>query len=446
MLETTPSKQKLGTWTTTSLVVGNMIGAGVFLMPAALAAYGSIGLLGWLFAAVGAFLLARVFGNLSQLMPQSDGGPYAFAHRGFGDFVGFLVAWGYWISIWCANAAIVVSLISALSTFFPILQNSPILAIMVGLATVWGLTWVNTLGIVTSGRVQFVTTVLKILPLLVVAVVGLFYFKIENLLPFNASGLSDWSAIGATASCAFYAFLGIECATVPSNSVENPEKTIPRATMLGTIVATIVYFVSTLSVMGMIPAKNLKNSLTPFADAAVLIWGPNAAYWVSAGVAIAAFGALNGWIMIQGQIPYAIAKDALFPKIFAKTNRKGVPTWGIVIGSVLLSFLVGMNYTKGLVEQFKFLILLTTLSTLVPYIFSTAAYILILLEEKRLISKTLKIKALTLATSAFLFSLWAIIGSGQEAVYWGFILMMAGIPFYVGIIWNKNTEGSSRMF
>ena len=354
MLETPLSKQKLGLWTSTSLVVGNMIGAGVFLMPAALAAYGSIGLLGWLFAAIGAFLLARVFSNLSQLMPQSDGGPYAFARRGFGDFAGFLVAWGYWISIWCANAAIVVSLISALSTFFPMLQTSPVLAIMVGLGTVWGLTWVNTLGIVTSGKVQFITTVLKILPLLIVAIAGLFYFKIDNLVPFNASGLSDLSAIQATASYTFYAFLGIECATIPSNSVENPEKTIPRATMLGTIVATIVYFGSTLSVMGMIPARNLKDSLTPFADAAVLIWGPNAAYWVSAGVAIAAFGALNGWIMIQGQVPYAIAKDALFPKIFAKTNRKGVPTWGIVIGSILLSFLVGMNYTKGLVEQFKF--------------------------------------------------------------------------------------------
>src|SRR5258705_13470510 len=96
-------KDKLGLWTTTSLVVGNMIGAGVFMMPAALASYGSISLLGWIFSAAGAILLARVFSNLSKLMPSADGGPYAYSRKGLGDFAGFLVAWGYWISIWCTN-------------------------------------------------------------------------------------------------------------------------------------------------------------------------------------------------------------------------------------------------------------------------------------------------------------------------------------------------------
>ena len=439
MPELNQQKNKLGLWTSTSLVVGNMIGAGVFLMPAALAAYGSISLFGWIFSSVGAFLLAKVFSNLSRLMPLADGGPYAYSRRGLGDFAGFLVAWGYWISIWCTNAAIAVSLVSALSTFFPALATNALLAIVTGLGSIWLLTWINTLGIVTSGKLQLVTTILKIIPLLFVATGGLFFFRAENFIPFNASGVSDFSAITTTATYTFFAFLGIECATIPSGSVSNPEKTIPRATMLSILITTVIYIVSTISVMGMIPGKNLQHSVTPFTDAAVIIWGSGARYWVSAGVAIAAFGALNGWILIQGQMPSAIAKDKLFPAVFCKENKKGVPARGIVISSILVSLLMAMNYTKGLVEQFKFLIMLTTLTVLVPYLFSTAAYIIIRLEDKYLRSGTRWFSTIILASLAFLFSLWAIAGSGQEIVYWGVLLILAGIPFYVMIIWKKNT-------
>jgi basic amino acid/polyamine antiporter, APA family len=431
-------KNKLGLWTSTSLVVGNMIGAGVFMMPAALAAYGSISLFGWVFSSIGAFLLARVFSNLSKLMPKADGGPYAYSRSGLGDFAGFLVAWGYWISIWCTNAAIAVSFVSALSTFFPALATNAILAISTGLGVIWLLTWINTLGIVTSGKLQLITTILKIIPLLLVAIGGLFFFKAENFIPFNMSGTSDFSAITATATYTFFAFLGIECATIPSGSVINPEKTIPRATMLSILITSVIYIVSSFSIMGMIPGKNLQHSVTPFADAAVIIWGRGARYWISAGVAIAAFGALNGWILIQGQMPYAIAKDKLFPAVFSKENKKGVPARGIIISSILVSILMSMNYTRGLVEQFKFLILLTTLTVLIPYLFSTAAYIIIKLENRYLKPGTRWFSTIVLASLTFLFSLWAIAGSGPEIVYWGLLLLLAGVPFYVMIIWKKN--------
>jgi len=157
---------------------------------------------------------------------------------------------------------------------------------------------------------------------------------------------------------------------------------------------------------------------------------------VSAGVAIAAFGALNGWILIQGQMPYAIAKDKLFPRVFGKLNQKGVPAMGIIISSVLISLLMSMNYTKGLVEQFKFLIMLTTLTVLVPYLFSTAAYMIIRMEKKYL-KPGGWVSSIILASLSFLFCIWAVAGSGQEIVYWGFLLILAGLPFYVIIRWNK---------
>lgn len=435
------SKNKLGLWTSTSLVAGNMIGAGVFLLPAALASYGSISLVGWLVATIGALLLAKVFSNLSKLMPQANGGPYAYSNKGLGDFTGFLVAWGYWISIWTSNAAITVSLISALSTFFPVLATNAIAAILTGLASIWVLTWINTLGIVTSGKLQLVTTLLKIIPLLLVGFVGLFYIKASNFLPFNSTGGNSFAAITATATLTFFAFLGLECATVPSESVINPEKTIPRATMLGTGLVSIIYIASSVSIMGMIPASVLQHSVTPFADAAAIIWGNGARYWVSAGVAIAAFGALNGWILIQGQLPAAIAKDNLFPAIFGKENKKGMPATGIVISSVLVSLLMVMNFSKSLAEQFKFLILMSTFSVLLPYLFSSAAYIIIRINKK---TTGKWIQAILLALLAFSFSLWAIAGAGPETVYWGFIFLIAGTPFYVWIILNNKNESKHK--
>lgn len=144
--------KKIGVWTSTSLVVGNMIGAGVFLMPSALASFGSVSLIGWIFSAIGAIVIAKIFANLSQLIPSSDGGPYAFTKAGLGDFAGFLVGWGYLISVWTTNAAITVSLVSALSTFIPILGHSTALALAVGLACLWLLTWVNTLGVLLQGE------------------------------------------------------------------------------------------------------------------------------------------------------------------------------------------------------------------------------------------------------------------------------------------------------
>jgi len=431
------TKKQLGLWTSTSLVVGNMIGAGVFMMPAALAKFGGISLLGWVCSAIGAFLIAKVFAHLSKLLPAADGGPYAYSQKGLGDFAGFLVAWGYLVSVWCTNAAITVSFISALSTFIPALATNPYLAIGTGLATIWFLSWINSLGILTSGILQLITTILKIVPIVLIGLVGLFYIQWNNFLPFNASGTSTIAAITATTTFTFFAFLGIECATIPSGSVANSATTVAKATTLGTLIATLVYILGTVSVMGMIPAAALKNSVTPFADAAVIIWGQGAKYWVSAGVAISAFGALNGYILIQGQLPYAVAKDQLFPQIFMRKNDKGVPVYGIVISSIFVSVFMAMNYTKGLAEQFQFLILLTTSTILIPYIFCTASYLLMRLRVVG-ITKNIFTGAIVLAALTFLFCIWIMLGLGYETVFWGFVLTMSSVPIYVFAIWKRD--------
>ena len=160
---------KIGLWTTTALVVGNMVGSGVFLLPATLAAYGGISILGWIGSSIGAIFLAMLFSHLSKIITNSVGGPYAFTRVGLGDFPAYLVAWGYWFSIWCTNAAIAVTFVSYLTVFIPVLATNKILAVLTGISAVWFLTWVNVQGVKEAGRVQLITTILKLTPLVLIS-------------------------------------------------------------------------------------------------------------------------------------------------------------------------------------------------------------------------------------------------------------------------------------
>ncbi len=418
------SKQ-IGLWTATSLVVGNMIASGLFMLPATLGIYGGISLIGWLISGAGAICLALVYSWLSKLQPLATGGPYAYTREGMGNFAAFLVAWGYWISVWCTNAAITVAFVSYLSAFIPALGSNPILSVGTGLAAIWFLTWINTKGIREAGIVQVITTVLKIVPLLVISIGGLFYLNADHFIPFNVSEQSDLSAITSTTTLTLFAFLGLECATIPSGNVKNPEKTISRATIIGTVLTTFIYIASTVAVMGLISPSILRESQAPFADAAASIWGEEARYLVAGGAVIATFGALNGWILVQGQMPMAAARNHLFPHVFAKENKNGTPALGIIISSVLVSVLTMMNFSNSLADTYKFAILMGTLTCLVAYLFSIVAFFII---DSR--QPGIRWGKMTVASLAFVYSIWAVIGSGEEIVYWGFILLMAGLPFY----------------
>ncbi|MFT5673945.1 MAG: APA family basic amino acid/polyamine antiporter, partial [Polaribacter sp.] len=339
------NQKKIGLITTTSLVVGNMIGAGIFLLPASLAEFGSISLIGWFFTATGAIILAKIFSNLSKIIVNKSGGPYIYSKEGFGDFIGFLVAWGYWISCWISNAAIAIAIIGAFSFFFPILSTNSILAVALGLSMIWFFTWINSKGVQTSGKIQVVTTVLKLLPLIFIILIGAFFFSLNNFPSFNLTGESNFATFPVVAALTLYAFLGIESASIPAENIKNPEKNIPKATMLGAIITTCIYIFGTIVLFGILPTEILQNSAAPFAEAGKIIGGKYAGYFVAAGAAISGIGALNGWILIVAQIPMAAAKDKMFPRIFKKENKNGAPILGLIIGSLLSSIVMLMNFT-----------------------------------------------------------------------------------------------------
>jgi basic amino acid/polyamine antiporter, APA family len=422
-------RRSLGLAATTSLVLGNMVGSGIFLLPASLAVYGVYSLWGWIVSTAGALLLARVFSRLARRSPRA-GGPYAYPCAVFGDFAGFLLAWMYWISIAAAVAAIAVAFVSYLTTLVPVLGTRPLAGAGAALAATWLLTGVNIFGVRAAGRLQLITVILKISPLLVFAMWGILYLN-PHVLGSGATGQSAPAAIDASAALTMWAFVGLECATIPADRVKDPESTIPRATLYGTVIAAVFYILCTTAVMGIIPAASLAHSNAPFADAAKLLWGGWAGNLIALAAIISCFGALNGWILMSGQFPQAAARDNLFPRPFAKELHRGTPAVGLVFSSVVATLLILMDYRRGLVAMFQIIILIAVFFTLVPYMLCSLAELLLGRGGKA------RIRNIALASLAFAFSLWATAGAGKDCLYWGTLLMLAGLPLYVWQKWSQ---------
>ncbi len=419
----------LGLWTALALVVGNMVGSGAYLVPASLGAFGSIGLVGWALTSLGAICLALVFGRLGRILPV-EGGPYTYTRETMGDLPAFLVAWGYWISVWVGNAGIATAFAAYLTPFFPALNGSPVYTAAAALGAIWLLTAINVWGLREAALVQLVTTVLKILPLFLLGTVGLLAFDPANLGSFNVSGQSTMSALTATAALTLWGFLGLESATIPAEEVDSPERTIPIATILGTIATAGLYLLSVTAIMGVIPTSELAGTSAPYTEAATRIWGGFAGSLVGLGAVIAGFGVLNGWVLMQGQMPLAPARDGLFPRAFSRLSDRGTPTFGLVLSSSLASVLVAANYTRGLIGLFNFAVLLATVTVLASYLCTSIAQVLYIRRDPGQFGGRGARRALAVAILAFAYSCWAVVGAGWEAVGWGLVLMLMGLPVY----------------
>jgi basic amino acid/polyamine antiporter, APA family len=420
--------KKLGVFSLTALVSGNMIGCGIFMLPSAMARLGSMTLLSWVFTAFGSLFLAFVFSRLSSMLPKT-GGPYAYAQAGLGNAMGFQTAFCYWLKAWIGNAAIAVATVGYLSVFFPSFTD-PKIACLVGICLVWIFTWVNLRGVHTAGRVQLVATIMKLIPILGIAIFGWFFFHpeyIANSINVTSPPLSNFDVITQGAIMSLWAFTGLECASVPAGSVKDPARTIPIATILGVLIATVCYIASSVVIMGMIPNEMLQHSPSPFADAAQEIFGSWGKWVIAIGATISCLGALNGWILIQGQIPMAAADDHLFLRVFGKRNARGVPANGLIITSILTSIVLFLTISPDLVKQYKLIILIATLSILVVYLYSPVSEIILFKKGTIPFSR----RSVFVAVIATLYSFWAIIGAGVDVLSYGALLILSSIPLYV---------------
>jgi len=420
--------QLLGFWMCVALVVGNTIGSGVFLLPASLAPFGLNSVLAWGFTACGAILLAVVFARLSRAFPQA-GGPYAYVKLAFGPLTAFIVAWGYWISIGVGNAAIATGAVSYLSPLMPWIATVPGASAAVTLFFLWVLTAVNCYGIKASGWVQSVTTVLKVLPLF--AIVGLGLWSVRAATVTAAAGIPlSVSGTTAAATLTLWALLGLESATIPASKVRDPSRVIPRATLIGTVLTALICSVACTAVLLLVPPKTLASSNAPFVDLAAQFWGPGAGKVLAVFAAISGFGALNGWILLQGEMPNVMAKNGVFPRIFARDSARFTPTFALLFSSSLVSILILMNYQKSMVSVFTFMILLSTTACLVLYLLCSLALLRLQWSGQMPSPRGSVLPLAIVGVIATIFSLWAIVGAGGEAVAWGAVLLALGAPLY----------------
>ena len=426
---TTARPQLLSFWMCVALVVGNSIGSGVFLLPASLAPFGLNSVVAWGFTAGGAILLAIVFARLSRAYPQA-GGPYAYVRVAFGPLTAFIVAWGYWISIWVGNVTIATGAVSNLSPLLPWIAERPGASAAATLFLLWMLTLVNWYGIKASGWVQSVTTVLKILPLIGVAVLGLFSLRSSDVAAAATTIPLSMSGITAASTLTLWALLGLESASIPADKVANPARTIPVATLLGTVVTALICALACTTVLLLVPPATLARSNAPFVDLATQYWGGGAGKVLAIFASISSFGALNGWILLQGELPRAMALRGEFPAIFARESARHTPGFALGFGSVLVTLLVLANYEKSMASIFTFTLLLSTTACLVMYAVCSAALLRLQWIGKLGPARRSSVALAIVGILATAYSLWAIIGAGPEPVAWGAVLLGLGVPLY----------------
>jgi basic amino acid/polyamine antiporter, APA family len=422
----------LGLTSASGLVIGSIIGTGVFTMPAVLAGAGTSSLIVLAVIAVGAMLLAVLFGQLTRRVPNSDGGLYAYARHEFGDFAGYLTGWCYWVQAWAGNAAIVSSWVFYVDALFG-WNPSGIGNWGIALVGLWVPALVNLAGVRQMAWLQNVTVVLKFLPLLFVGVVGWFFVSQGNFGAFNASGGSLYSAIGIAAGVALFSFIGVEVAAITAKLVKNPRRNVGRASLIGTAASAVLYLLVSAAVMGLVSHHALINNGTPFVDAFQTIFtgGAWAGKLVAALAVVSGIGALNGWTLVTSEVSRAPASDGLFPKPFAWTDRKDTAWFGVLVAAALPSLLMLWSYTtKTGLTVFTYLVALTVVTVAIPYFISALAQLAFLVSRRRRVQRWQLARDLSVAGAGVLFSMWVMFAAGWAAVYQALLAIMIGLAIY----------------
>ncbi len=433
----------LGLPSSTALVIGSIVGTGVFTMPAVMAGAGTSSIITLGVISVGAVLLGLLFGQLTKRVPNVEGGMYAYARHEFGDFAGYLTAWCYWITCWAGNAAIVSSWVLYVESLFG-LGTGSWESFGIALTGLWIPAAINLVGIRQMAWFQMVTVVLKFVPLLFVGTVGWFFIKSGNFGPFNASGGSLYDGIGIAAGVALFSFIGVEAASIAAGRVKNPRRNVGRASVYGTAASALLYVLVTAAIMGLVAHASLVNDGAPFVAAFHTMF--NGARWAEKLVALVAvvsgLGALNGWTLVTAEMPFAAAKEGLFLSPFAKTDRHGTPWFGIIVSTIVASMLMAWSYSgeTGL-KVFTYLVYLSVVTVAIPYFFSACAQFAYLISRRRRVQGWALARDLAIAITCALFSLWVTFASGYQAVYQAMVLVLVGLPLYGFLKAGKERRG-----
>lgn len=418
--------RKIGFWTCTALVVGNVIGMGIFVLPASLAPFGFNALIGWAVVLAGCLVLAGMFAQLARALPDA-GGPYGYIRHTLGELPAGLALWAYWVSVWITNAALATGVVGYLVMAFPPLGALP--PMWLAQALLWALVAVNLGGVRSGGGVQILTTALKLLPMLAIAALGLWLLATapaSYTAQLPATPLSV-SAITAASSIALFAMIGIESASVPAARVDNPARTIARATLAGTVLAAAIYIVVSAVPLLLIPQAELAHANAPFALVMDRYARPGSGRALALFVAISGLGALNGWTLLMGELTSTLAGNGVLPAALARSNKQGTPVVALLVTGTLAAALIAMSYSKSLVAAFTFLTLLSTAASL-PLYLGCALALGVLWQRRHAIGITRR--CAVIAVIGVLFVIFAFVGAGREPSLYALALVAMGLPLH----------------
>jgi APA family basic amino acid/polyamine antiporter len=412
---------KMGFGAVLALVVGSQIGSGVFMSPTSLAPFGTAAFFGWGVAGSGAILLALVFAQLSMRVTRT-GGPHAFIELAFGRHAAFFMAWTYWVISWISTPAVLIAASGYLSPLIGSQDPWTLLWIQLGMLLL--ITLINLRGVQAAGRAEFVLSILKVVPLLVIPALSIGRFDATHLAPI-ATG-DWWHLLPQTVALTFWGFIGIETATATAGSVHNPSRTIPRAVVLGTAAVAVLYLMNSLGIMGLMPFSRLAASPAPYAEAAGLLLGSGWDAALAAVASLVCIGTLNAWVLISGQIASAAAIDGLFPQVFAQQNRKGAPAFGLILSAIGIVPMLLFTLNPSLGAQLNWMIDLSVTAFLLIYAACIFAYFRILQQQRSLTGGRFVLGAL-----ALLFCGAVLAWTPVEMVALSLLFAASGLPVYL---------------
>ncbi len=409
--------RKLGLFAAIALVMGNMIGSGVFLLPASLAPYGWNAVIGWFITTAGTLVLAWVLAALTTAKPAA-GDPAGFVAEAFGALPAFFVSWIYWVSVWTAVASIAVAGVSYLSIFLPAIGETAMAPALSAIALVWAMTLINLRGVHAAGNFQVATVLLKVIPLIAIVVIAVLVLGTGSgeIRSFEMREINGVDLRGA-AALTLFALLGFECASLAAAKVENPEVNVPRATMWGTALTGLIYLLVCSFVALMLPEELVANSPAPLATFVEIFWSPTAAALVSLFAIISCIGAINGWVLMQGELPRSMATRGMLPGWWGSTDYAGTPRNALLASSVVATVCLLLNSSRSMQGIYEFMLLLSTSAALWLYLACALA------------AWRLKVVQVFAAVGAA-YALWTLWGAGVEASGWSLALMVAGLPLW----------------
>ena len=396
------------------MVVGTMIGSGIYLLPTTLAPFGPNLLIAFAITIAGTMCLAVAFAKLAARLP---GGPFVYVRSAFGDTAAFVTLWSYIVSQWTGVAAVAVAVAGAIGFVIPA-AGSGIGLTIVALGTIAILTLVNLAGARSAGWVQLVATLIKIIPLFAVVIFVAIRFgtgqPVEPLTPVPVT----IAGIAAAAALMLFSLTGFESAAAVANVTDDSTSTVPRATIYGTGFTGLIYLAATVCALLLLPSALAASSSAPFADAISPILGNGAGALVAIIAAISAFGTCNALLLLSAEVGRSLSAAGDLPPFFRRTNAAGAPTGSLLVGAAIAALLVLASSSESFVEVYKFIALVSTVASLVLYVVCAAA------------AMRLKVMggALVVAVLGLIYAITMFFGAGLEATLWGLGLAAIGLP------------------